>query len=57
MDDTIIFVKIGPVEYFLSILNNFHLKIKFTYEMEIDPKLALLDILLHRDSHDITTTE
>ena len=30
-DDTITFVKIGSVEYFLSVLSNFHPKIKFTY--------------------------
>ena len=56
MDDTITFVKIGSVEYLLSVLNNFHPKIKFTYEMEVESKLAFLDILLHRDGHDIITT-
>ena len=34
VDDTINFVKIGSVEYLLSVLNNFPPKIKFTYEME-----------------------
>ena len=52
VDETIIFVEIGSVEYFLSVLNNFQLKIKFPYEMEVDSKLASLDILLHRDGHD-----
>ena len=33
VDDTITFIKIGSVEYLLSVLNNFHPKIKFTYEM------------------------
>ena len=56
MDDTITFVKIGSVEYLLSVLNNFHPKIKFTYEMEVDSELAFSDILLHRDDHDIITT-
>ena len=46
MDDTITFVKIGSVEYLLSVLNNFHPKIKFTYEMEVESKLAFSDILL-----------
>ena len=56
VDDTITIVKIGSVEYLLSVLNNFHPKIKFTYEMEVESKLAFLDILLHRDGHDIITT-
>ena len=55
MDDTITFVKIGSVEYLLSVLNNFHPKIKFTYEMEVESKLAFLDILLHLDGNDIIT--
>ena len=55
VDDTITFVKIGYIEYLLSALNNFHPKIKFTYEMEVDSKVAFLDILLHRDGHDIIT--
>ena len=53
VDDTVSFVKIGSVEYLLSVLNNFHPKIKFTYKMEVESKLAFLDILLHRDGHDI----
>ena len=56
MGDTITFVKIGSVEYLLSVLNNFDLMIKFSYEMEVGSKLAFLDILLHRDGHDIITT-
>ena len=56
VDDTITFVKIGSVEYLLSVLNNFHPKIKFTYKMEVESKLAFLDILLHRDGLDIITT-
>ena len=56
VDDTITIVKIGSVEYLLSVMNNFHPKIKFTYEMKVKPKLAFLDILLHHDGHDIITT-
>ena len=37
----------------LSVLNNFHPNIKFTYEMEFESKLAFLDNLLHLDFHDI----
>ena len=56
MDNTITFVKIRSVEYLLSFLKNFHPKIKFTYEMEFESKLAFLDNLLHRDGHDIIKT-
>ena len=49
-------LKMGSVEYLLSVLNNFHPKIKFTYKMEVESKLAFLDILLHRDGQDIITT-
>ena len=56
MDDTISFVKIGSVEYLLSVLNNLQPKIKFTYQMEVKSKLAFLDILLHCDGLDIITT-
>ena len=46
VDDTITVVETGSVEYLLSVLNNFHPKIKFTYEMEVESKLAFSDILL-----------
>ena len=38
VDDTICFVKIGSIEYILSVINNFHEKIQFTYEFEKDSK-------------------
>ena len=56
MDDTITFAEIRSVEYLLSVLNNFHPKTKFTYQMEAESKLAFLDILLHRHVHDIIPT-
>ena len=34
VDDTICFVKTGSIEYILSVINNFHEKIQFTYEFE-----------------------
>ena len=55
INDTNTFIKIGPVEYLLSVLNKFHLKIKFIYEMEVESKLAFLNILLYLDCHDIIT--
>ena len=45
VDDTIIFVKIGSVESFLSVLNNFHLRIKFTYEMAVESKSGTITII------------
>ena len=54
VDDAITVVKTGSVEYLLSVLNNFHPKIKFTYEMEVESKFVFLDIL-HREGHDIIT--
>ena len=34
VDDTIFFVKVGSVEYIVSILNSLDANIQFTYEME-----------------------
>ena len=51
-DGTITFVKIWSLGHLLSVLNIFHPKMKFTYEMELDSKLVFLDILLHRDGHE-----
>ena len=46
VDDTITFVKIGTVDQILSMLNNFHSNIQFTYETESNFKLAFLDVML-----------
>ena len=55
MDDTITFVKIGTVDQILSMLNNFHSNIQFTYETESNFKLAFLDVMLCRDGENIAT--
>ena len=34
VDDTFVYVKIGSVEFVLSVLNSFHKNIKFTFEEE-----------------------
>ena len=34
VDDTICFIKVGSVNYILSVLNSFDVNIKFTYERE-----------------------
>ena len=44
VDDTITFINTGSAEFVLSILNSFHSNIEFTYEAEVNSKLAFLDI-------------
>ena len=38
LDDTITFVKAGTVDHILSMLNNFHPNIQFTYETKYNFK-------------------
>ena len=56
VDNAICFVKIGLIEYIRSVLSSFHKNIQFTYEVESDAKLPLLDMLLMRNHKDIATT-
>ena len=46
VDNTICFVKIGSIKCIKSVLNSFHKNIQFTYEVEINAKLPILDKLL-----------
>ena len=55
-DDTICFVKIRSIEYILSVINNFHEKIQFTYEIEKDSKLSFLDVEIQRTNEILATT-
>ena len=55
VDDTITFINTGSAEFVLSILNSFHSNIEFTYEAEVNSKLAFLDILLLREGQNIIT--
>ena len=48
-------IKNGSVEHVLSILNNFHSSIKFTYETESGNKLSFLDVQLIRTGDNIET--
>ena len=48
VDDTICFIKVRLFNYILSVLNNFDINIKFTYELEYEGKLPFLDVLLRR---------
>ena len=55
VDDTITFIKIGIVDYILSVLNNFHPNIQFTYDTKYNFKLAFLDVMLCRDGENFVT--
>ena len=50
-----VYVKIGSVEYVLSVLNSFHKNIKFTYEEEQNNTLPFLDVLFIRDGEKLNT--
>ena len=56
VDDTITFIKTGSAKYLLSTLNSFHPNIEFTYETEVNSKLAFLDVFLLREGQNIITT-
>ena len=55
VDDTFAYVKIGSVEYVLSVLNSFHKNIKLTYEEEQNT-LPFLDALFIADGENLNTT-
>ena len=40
----------------LTVLNNFHENIEFTYEMEKNGKIAFLDVLIIRNNNTLKTT-
>ena len=56
VDDTFAYVKIGSVEYDLSVLYSFHKNIKFTNEQEQNNTLRFLDVLFIRDGEKLNTT-
>ena len=56
VDDMFAYVKIGSVEYVLSVLNPFHKNIKFSYEEEQNNTLTFLDVLFIRDGEKLNTT-
>ena len=49
-------IKVGSVNYILSLLISFDVNIKFTYELEHFGKLPFLDVLLCRKRNKIYTT-
>ena len=56
VDNTITFTKTGSAEYASSILNSFYPNIEFTYKIEVNSKLAFLDVLLLREGQNIINT-
>ena len=56
LDDTIAVIKLSSIEHILSILNNFHQNIEFTYELERNGKIILLDVTLLRANETLQNT-
>ena len=56
MENLICFVKIWSIEYILSVINNFHEKIQFTYEIEKGSELSFLDVEIQRTNGTLATT-
>ena len=56
IDDTITFIKTGSAEYVLLILNSCHPNVESTYEIEVNSKLAFLDVFFLREGQNIITT-
>lgn len=50
VDDTVLACPVDQVEHLLEHFNNFHKKIQFTIEKEIDKKIPFLDTIVIRDS-------
>ena len=55
IDDTLVIIKKTEVDKFTDHLNSRHPAIKFTREREEDCKLAMLDVLVKRDSNGLLT--
>ena len=56
VDNTIAVIKLSSIEHVLSILNNFHQNIEFTYELEQNGKIDFLDVMLIRTNDTLQTT-
>ena len=56
VDDTISYIKEESIEHVLSKLNGYHENIEFTYEIEKDGKLLVIDILVIRKDYEVEKT-
>ena len=56
VDDTISIIKETSVARLLTVLNNFHKTIEFTYKMEENGKKAFLDVLIIRNNNTLKAT-
>ena len=51
VDDTIVYVKRGSIEYVLSALNSFHENKMFTYEQENNNRFPILDVFFRKETY------
>ena len=57
VDDTLYYIKTDSIDCVLKMLNGLHRNVLFTYDVEKDSKISLLDVLVIRDSNNnIDTT-
>ena len=56
VDDTISYIKEESIEHVLSKWNGYHENIEFTYEIEKDGKLLVIDILVIRKDYEVEKT-
>ena len=56
VDDTFAFIKPQYIQHVREELNSFHKSVQFTYEVEVDNKIAFLDVLLNRTSDQLIET-
>ena len=57
VDDTFTFIKEDQIEYVQQTLNSFHTDISFTYETEVDNRIAFLDVSITRKPDGYFETE
>ena len=53
---TVPIIKDTTIAHVLPVINNFHKNVEFTYEMEENGKITLLDILIIRNNNTLKTT-
>jgi hypothetical protein len=56
VDDTILAIPMDKIDIVIREFNNFHPKLKFTYEMEVDGKIPFLDTIIRRNKDGTLST-